>query len=196
MEKHAKHAELIVPAEGFVSAYLHSGEGMEFVPLSDAPNHGYFRIPNESVFTERHAKNLIVSEGSLLVAKRMRPSTSWGAGLSHLEVGTGFGTGTAQAPQAENVAQGTLRVPLARKAITSWTNLTSGGAPTGSDTNILQITTTFIESEANGGIVEMGLFGGDATTTLGSGFMFNYKVFPVLNKNNTMQLTLVWKLTF
>ena len=194
--KYEDNQEKILSANGFISAYLHRGEGLEFVPLSDEPGHGYFRIPHKAILLERHAKNLIVTKASQLMAKRMRPGTSWGAGITHLEVGTGFGTGTAQNPQPENSAQTALRQPLARKAITSWTNLDGSGNPAGSDTNVLQLTTTFVENEANGALVEMGLFGGDATSTLGSGFMFNYKVFPAINKDNTMQLTLVWKLTF
>lgn len=195
------HEELVIRPQGFISAYLHRG-ALEFVQHEggDASN-GYYRIPQgmdaaDVIIQERHVKNLIVTNASKFMAKRMRPGTSWGAGIGHLEVGTGFGTGTLQAPQVENTAQTVLRTPLARKAISSWTNLDAGGAATGSDTNVLQITTTFIETEANGAIVEMGLFGGDSTTSLGSGQMFNYKSFPVLNKDNTMQLTLVWKLTF
>jgi hypothetical protein len=194
--KYEDNQEKILSANGFISAYLHRGEGLEFVPLSDEPGHGYFRIPHKAILLERHAKNLIVTKASQLMAKRMRPGASWGAGITHLEVGTGVGTGTAQAPQGENAAQTALRQPLARKAITSWSNLDGSGNPAGSDTNVLQLTTTFVENEANGALVEMGLFGGDATSTLGSGFMFNYKVFPAINKDNTMQLTLVWKLTF
>jgi hypothetical protein len=126
----------------------------------------------------------------------MRPGTSWGAGIGYLEVGTGYGTGTSQAPQPENSAQTQLRVPAARKAITSWTNLDSNGNATASDTNVIQFTTTFLENDVTGALVEMGLFGGDATATIGSGQMFNYKVFPAINKDNTMQLTFVWKVTW
>lgn len=190
------HSEdMILNANGFISAYLHQGEA-EFVPLSDAPGHGYYKIPKKCLVGERHAKNLIVTEASTFMAKRMRPGTSWGAGITHLEVGEGFGSGDPQNPQGENLAQTALRDPLARKAISSWTNLDSSGNPTGSDTNVLQLSTVFEENEANGAIVEMGLFGGDASGSLGSGFMFNYKTFKVLNKDSTMQLTLVWKLTF
>jgi hypothetical protein len=188
--------EKVLNASGFISAYLHYGDA-EFVSFNDGdPTHGFYQVPAAQIAQEMHVKNLIVSRASLFMAKRMRPGTSWGAGITHLEVGTGVGTGTTQVPQTESVSQTALRTPLARKAITSWTNLDTGGAATGTDTNVLQITTTFVEAEANGAIVEMGLFGGDATTTLGSGQMFNYKTFPVINKDNTMQLTLVWKLTF
>ncbi len=164
---------------GFVSVKLHKG------PLTDG-----------QIVEELHIKNLIVANASKFMAKRMRPGANWGAGITHLEVGTGVGDGTASNPQAPNSAQTVLRSPLARKGITSWTYLDASGQPTNSETNILQLTTTFLESEANGAIVEMGMFGGDASNTIGSGYMFNYKTVPVINKTNEYQLTFAWRLTF
>lgn len=182
---------------GFISAYMYEGEP-EFVQVGDSPNQGYFKLPKD-IAQSMHIKNLIVNKASTFVAKRMRPDASWGAGITHLELGTGVGTGTTQNPQPEVNTQTALRTPLARKAITSWTYLDSNGNPTASETNVIQLTTNFTEAEAIGAIVEMGLFGGDATLTLGSGYMYNYKVFPVWNKVSTgggMKLTVVWKLTF
>jgi hypothetical protein len=184
-----------IDPSGFINAYMHFGSP-KFIQVGDEPNQGYLEFPEGTVIREMHVKNLIVSKASTFMAKRMRPGTSWGAGISHLEVGTGVGTGTTQAPQVESVSQTALRTPLARKAITSWTYLDTAGAATAAETNVVQITTTFLETEAIGAIVEMGLFGGDSTTTLSSGYMFNYKVFPVWNKQSGMQLTVIWKLTF
>jgi hypothetical protein len=194
----SNHLETFSLPEGFVSVFTHHNGALEFIPVGDGsdPTRGFYKINRESVLEERHEKNLIVANASVFMAKRMRPGTSWGSGIGYLEVGTGYGTGTPQAPQAENSTQTALRQPAARKAITSWTNLDSGGNPTASDTNIIQFTTTFLENDVTGALVEMGLFGGDATSALGSGQMFNYKVFPSINKDNTMQLTLVWKVTW
>lgn len=164
---------------GFVSIYLHRGA-----------------LEQRDILQELHIKNLIVANASKFMARRMRPGASWGAGITHLEVGTGFGTGTAQTPQPENPLQTALKTPLFRKAISSWTYLDTTGTATAVETNILKLTTNFAESEANGPLVEMGLFGGDAVNTLGSGQMFNYKTVPVITKNNTMQLTIDWKLSF
>lgn len=184
-----------IDAAGFINAYMHFGSP-KFIQIGDEPNQGYLDIHPEAVIREMHVKNLIVSKASQLMAKRMKPGASWGAGITHLEVGTGFGTGSTQAPQVESVSRTTLRVPLARKAITAWTYLDTAGQPTAEETNVLQLTTTFTEAEAIGAIVEMGLFGGDADVALSSGYMFNYKVFPVWNKQSGMQLTVMWKLTF
>jgi hypothetical protein len=185
----------IVMPKGFISAFTHTGDA-EFVQVGDEPNQGYFVLPKDNIADEMHVKNLIVDMASRFMAKRMRPGTSWGNGIGYLEVGTGVGTGNTQAPQSESVSQTRLRASLARKAITSWTYLDSNNNPTASETNVLQLTTTFNENEAVGAIVEMGLFGGDASTSLNTGFMFNYKTFPVWNKQNDMKLTIVWKLTF
>jgi hypothetical protein len=190
MTEHSK----LDPA-GFINAYMHFGSP-KFVPIGTEPNQGYLEIPKDAVVREMHVKNLIVSKASNFMAKRMRPGASWGAGITHLEVGTGVGTGTTQAPQVESISQTALRTPLARKQITSWTYLDSVGQPTATETNVIQLTTTFLETEAIGAIVEMGLFGGDSQDTLGTGYMFNYKVFPVWNKQSGMQLTVIWKLTF
>lgn len=182
-----------IDAAGFISAFLHTGEPA-FVQVGTEPKQGYFRLGN--IIQEMHVKNLIVAMASNFMAKRMRPGASWGAGITHLEVGTGVGTGTTQAPQVEDVNQKTLRQALARKAIDSWTYLDSAGNATATETNVIQLTTTFNETDAIGAIVEMGLFGGDAADTLGTGYMFNYKVFPVWNKQSGMKLTVIWKLTF
>ena len=175
--------------EGFIGGFLHKDE-LEFVQVGTEPNQGYFRTPKE-VIQEMH-----VNKASELMAKRMRPGTTWGAGIQYLELGTGTGTGTTQAPQAESASQTALRASLIRKAITSWTYLDSSGNPTANESNVIQLTTTLAENEGNGALVEMGLFGGDATTTAGTGYMFNYKTFPVWNKQAGMRLTIVWRLTF
>lgn len=181
-------------AKGFIGGYLHTDE-LVFVQTGEASNQGYFRRPKE-VIQEMHVKNLIVNRASLLMAKRMRPGTTWGSGIQYLELGTGVGTGTTQEPQGENVNQTTLRRSLIRKEITIWTYLDANGNPTSTETNVLQLSTTFTGNEGNGALVEMGLFGGDATIDQGTGYMFNYKTFPVWNKQAGMNLTIVWRVTF
>jgi hypothetical protein len=196
MKKTRSYKDSVSLPKGFISVYTHHG-AMEFVPYGDDdPTHGYMKIREANIMDERHIKNMIVLNASKFIAKRMRPGASWGEGITHLEVGTGVGTGTTQAPQGENAAQTLLRTPLLRKAITSWTCLDANGLPTAADTSVVQYTTTFVELEANGAIVESGMFGGDATITNGTGQMFNYKTFKVINKDDTMQLTMVWKVTY
>jgi len=181
--------------KGWISKYLHKGNP-EMVWIDEKNKQGYLKRDSLNAVRESHEKNLIVDKASVFIAKRMRPGVTWGAGISYLEVGTGVGTGTTQAPQPESSAQTALRTALARKAIGAWTYIDNSGNPTASETNIIEFTVTFVDTEANGAIVEMGLFGGDATITANSGYMFNYKVFPVWNKISGMQLTVTWRITF
>ena len=193
MQKVLSDSILSAP-KGFISAFMHSGSP-KFVQIGEDPKQGYFVLPKEEISQEMHIKNLIVAKASVFMAKRMRPGASWGDGINYLELGTGVGTGTTQAPQAESSGQTALRVPLIRKAIDSWTYLDVNSVPTATETNVIQLTTLFAEEEANGAIVEMALSGGGATVAIGSGFMFNYKTFPVWNKDNSLKLTVIWKIT-
>lgn len=190
----AQFQENMVTPKGFIGAIFHTSEAT-FVPVGDGQNQGYMVIDENSVLQEYYLKNMIVAKASVMIAKRMRPGASWGSGIGYLEVGTGVGTGTTQNPQTEQVDQVALRSPLFRKAITSWTYL-DNDQPTAAETNVIQYTTTFDEIEAVGAITEMGLFGGDATDILGSGYMFNSKTFSVWNKQSNMKLTIVWKITY
>ena len=190
--------ELIERPKGSIRGIFHTGNP-QFIPWGNDPRHGRLVIPAKDIFQERVMKNLIVDKASILIAKRMAPGvvgSSWGAGINYLEVGTGVGTGTQQAPQAETSAATALRTALARKAITAWTCLDTGGNATASETNIIQLSTTFNETEAVGALTEMGLFGGDASATPGTGYMFNFKTFSVWNKQNVMKLTIAWNITF
>jgi hypothetical protein len=69
------------------------------------------------------------------------------------------------------------------------------GEPTTVYTNIVDYSVTFGEGEAVGPIMEMGLFGGDATSEIGSGTMVNWRTFPVINKTSTMTVTVIFRIT-
>lgn len=184
--------ETMKPPTGVIQIYEYEGEPKQ-VWFNESEKQGYIILPKpEKIFREQ---NLIVRNASVFIANRMRPG-NWGNGITYLEVGTGVGSGTPQAPEVESIEQKNLRSPLVRKQISSWTFLTAAGQPTQTPTNIIELTTTFDEEEAIGALVEMGLYGGDAASSLGSGQLFNYKVFPVWNKSSGMKLTVIWKLTF
>lgn len=150
--------------------------------------------PDAEIIEKVEFKNLIVNSASTLMAQRMAPSASTSTttagdfianGLQYLAVGTGVQeTGTTgydyMNPQPAAVTNTKLRSELYRKGFTSWSFIDpSTGNTVSTATNILQVVTTFLESEAVGALVEMGLFGGNATTTKDTGFMFNYKTFAV-----------------
>lgn len=132
------------------------------------------------------------------------------SGLKYLAVGTGTltnpdlpydeienpSTWNLQKPPSEEITTNRLSGELFRKKFTDWKFLDSTGNLAPSPTNILLLSTTFLEDEAVGPIVEMGLFGGDsANDDPNTGIMFNYKTFKVWNKEDC-RLSIVWKITF
>ena len=121
-------------------------------------------------------------------------------GITFLAVGTGDPSWDIQDPPAPTTSQVALEGESDRKAISS-SNTSfidpNTGDPVGNatPTNIVDYAVTFSESEAVGAIVEMGLFGGDATAASGTGTMLNYRTFPVINKTNSMTLSVIFRIT-
>lgn len=106
-----------------------------------------------------------------------------------------------QSPPVEELNTVKLQGEIFRKEFTSWSFVKPDGTDSTTPTNILKLVTTFYESEAVGPLTEMGLFGGNAldwdnANGKDSGYMFNYKTFPVWNKPSDSRLTISWKLTF
>ena len=117
----------------------------------------------------------------------------------------------------EQKVQNSLQNETIRKKITSWAFVDENGDISDKETNILKLTTLFNEndlsSEENGTlfelassdsskaydrhfIVEMGLFGGNATDDANTGYIFNYKLFPAWNKIEGSSLLINWIITF
>lgn len=102
-----------------------------------------------------------------------------------------------QNPPEETLETQKLVGELYRKKFTDWKFLDAFGNLSEKPTNVILLSTTFMEGEAAGPLVEMGLFGGDsATVERNTGHMFNYKTFAVWNKPEDARLTITWKLTF
>jgi hypothetical protein len=142
--------------------------------------------------------NLIVDVASDLIAswafQGLSPAIP---GILTLAVGTGQIGWDLQNPPAPTTAQTLLFSELARKQFASQTYIDPIlFTPVVGPTNIIDFTTTFLTTEAVGPLVEMGLFGGVGATGVGGGTMVNYVTFKVINKPNTSQLTIVWRLTF
>lgn len=146
-------------------------------------------------------KNIIVTVASELMAELMRgvigdairPQVD---GIRTLAVGTGGVGWDLQAPPAETAAQTQLENELYRKEFDSVNYIDTLGSITGTRTNIIDLTTVYGTSEANGALVEMGLFGGTNSTTANQGTQVNYFTMPVINKDSSSVLTIVWRLTF
>ena len=148
-----------------------------------------------------HVKNIIVDVCSELIAEWAFTGiiTVIGdhvPGILTLAVGTGDPGWDLQNPPAETANQTILESELTRKTFASKTYVDGAGNPTVTRTNVVDFTTTFLEAEAVGPLVEMGLFGGTGATATNGGTMINYKTLAVLNKSATSKLTIVWRLTF
>lgn len=142
--------------------------------------------------------NIIVNSASVLIARLLKDNDEPTAGISYLAVGTGSPSWSLQDPPAPTTSATTLTGELERNAIgVNDTNFIdpNTGDPVQTATNIVDYSVTFSESEAVGALVEMGLFGGDATAALNSGTMVNWRTFPVINKTNSMTLTIIFRIT-
>jgi len=146
--------------------------------------------------------NIIVTVASELMAELMRgiigdiprPQVD---GIRTLAVGTGALGWDLQNPPAETAVQTLLETELYRKEFDSVNYIDGVGNVTTTRTNIIDLTTVFGTAEANGALVEMGLFGGASSTTANQGTMINYFTMPVINKAPaTAILTIVWRLSF
>jgi len=147
---------------------------------------------------ERQNHNLIVNTASVLLARLLKDNKEPDAGISYLAVGTGASGWNLQNPPQPQVTQTKLESELIRKAFTT-PDVTFidpvTGDPTIVPTNVVDYTMTFAETEAVGPLVEMSLFGGDATDLADSGTMVNYRTFPVINKTSSMTLTIIFRIT-
>lgn len=150
------------------------------------------------ILEERHGTNIIVNSASILIARLLKDPNEPGGGITYLAVGTGAPGWNLQNPPQPTVTQITLFSEIARKAFTTedvtFIDPTTGD-PTIVPTNVVDYVATFAETEAVGPWVEMGLFGGDATDMLNSGTEVNYRTFPVINKTNSMTLTITFRIT-
>jgi hypothetical protein len=150
------------------------------------------------IIEERHGHNIIVNSASILLARLLKDNKEPDAGISYLAVGTGAVGWNLQNPPQPTASQTTLNSEIARKAFTTEdVNFIDPdtGDPTTIPTGVVDFTMTFAETEAVGPLVEMGLFGGDASDLRDSGTEVNYRTFPVLNKSNSMVLTITFRIT-
>lgn len=140
-------------------------------------------------------KNIITNSASVLLARLIKNNMEPAHGAYGLAVGTGNIGWNPLNPPAATANQVQLENELFRKTFLS-VNFMNGNVISPTPTNVLDLTTFFSEPEAVGGLVEMGIVGGDATLTANTGTLINYRTFPVISKPNTASLTITWRLSF
>lgn len=149
---------------------------------------------------KKHFKNLIVNDCALLISELLKSNGSV-AGISHLAIGQGVGTGSLQLPTDPALTDHVLGDELFRKAVSISYNTDVDTITDGTRTNVLDITCTFGVDEPNptepatsSTLTEMGLFGGTGASSKDGGTMVNMKRFSVWNKPADALLTLTWRI--
>ncbi len=143
-----------------------------------------------------HQSNIIVNTASILISRLLKNNQEPQAGISFLAVGSGNSAWNPFDPPAPTTSQTLLENEFYRKSISMSTFVDPQTAePTSTATNIVDYATTFAEAEAVGPIMELALFGGEASTTTNTGTMINWRTFPVISKTNAMSLTIIFRIT-
>lgn len=207
--------------KGEISMVLHKGG--EYNPLTG-------KIENaKEIVDKKEVKNLIVNSASKLMAWRMAPlqisetgtdiSTIMNIqGLQYLAVGVGELMDPTKPydkitnpvnielwdylnPPTEQLTDTKLVGEIFRKPFSSWAFVDENDNISETPTNILKLVTTFLETEANGPLTEMAIFGSDAEDWndgegKDTGIMFNRKTFSIWSKSSDSRLTVTWRLTF
>jgi hypothetical protein len=172
---------------------------------------------------EGKVDNVVTLDASILIARLLITAASPIAhqsepsfGILALAVGTGYVSWDLQDPPPPTITQRSLWNEIGRKTVLPAQFVTSLGAPSpGTPTNIIDLTTTFSESEAVGPITEMGLIGGDininmairnpvlppngpydpTVSLVGLDTLANYTTCAVINKNGQSTLSYTWRFT-
>ena len=178
----------------------------------------FFRLEHaDGSIEERHLKNVITKDFSLLMARLAKDPLEPRHGIFALAVGSGDAGWDLQNPPVETEDQRSLHSEIGRKIFVETAFIDPDtGNPVARPTNVVDFTTTFVESEAVGAIVEMGLIGGDLNEdtsitnpitppsgpyddtldVTGFDILCNYLTFPVINKPATARMTLTWRISF
>jgi hypothetical protein len=186
--------------------YVNKGLGHIFHLLTGIKLEDYTKRPKGELFLflkengklikTYHHSNIIVNTASIMIARLLKDNSEPTAGISFLGVGSGNDGWDPFDPPAPTTSQTLLENEFYRKNISTSTFVDPQTAePTTVPTNIVDYATTFSESEAVGPIMELALFGGEATTTNNTGTMINWRTFPVINKTNAMTLTIIFRIT-
>ena len=158
----------------------------------------YFRYPDGTrELIQEISHNVVVQNVSVIIAALMKAHPGYG-GLLYWAVGSGLQTWSSDDPPLPLDTDYALANETYRKAISSsniaFIDLSNNVSAT--PTNRLQATVVFGTSEANGKLMEFGLFGGNATGVKNSGLMINHKIHPLITKTDIVELEYMIRLTF
>lgn len=147
----------------------------------------------EFLYETDWSKNTIVNG----LNKAIAYSFAGMGGLAYWAVGSGATIWDTSLP-SPSVTDTQLVNEIGRKVIpaSAFAFLDSEGRVSATPTNVLQITLTFGAGDCNGEWREFAIYGGNATSSLGSGIMINHKTHALLVKTDTIQVQRQIKFTF
>lgn len=124
--------------------------------------------------------NIVVDYGGSVLARLCKDPTEPTTGFWGAAVGSGDPAWDPLNPPVEDPTSTLLEVELDRKAFaSSWFIDPATGLPTIVPTVIVDFQVTFGPGEGVGNLVELGVFGGDATAVAGSGTLVSLIHFPI-----------------
>lgn len=139
--------------------------------------------------------NIVPDVAGILMARLAKDPTEPAGGFSYIAVGTGDPSWDPMNPDPENPLATKLEAEIDRKPLAqSYFVDPLSGNPTTTPTNICDFVGTFGPNEGVGALVELAVFGGDASASADSGTLVSLIHFPV--KNKTAPETLTWALRF
>lgn len=132
--------------------------------------------------------NLVVNSFLKLVMALAKGESGYGR-ISYWAVGSGNSSWDSNTPDPEiNATRLTAEIGRVAIAASEIKFLTAEHNESSSPTNIIQIKHMFGPSDCNGKWREFGLFGGNASATINSGFMVNKRHHGVITKTADMSI--------
>ena len=152
------------------------------------------------------SNNTIVYNADLLAAEILKGDGV--PAITHLAVGIGLGAWVPTSPPSPTKDQTQLENEIFRGEVTStWVDPATGepmspqqvldgdGVNT-QRTFLVDFSITLGADDANGDLMEMGLFGGTAADTTNKGTMINYYTFRAWPKTSNQAIQIVWRISF
>lgn len=139
--------------------------------------------------------NLIVNSFLNLVNALLKGAQGY-AGIQYWAIGSGDPSWDSQMPEpAVNATALTNEIGRVAIAANEISFVDPNFDPSVDPTNILQIVHTFGANDCNGSWREFGIFGGNATSTAGSGIMINKKHHGIITKTSDMTIERTMRFT-
>lgn len=141
--------------------------------------------------------NIVVENLSVVIAALMKKEQGY-QGILYWAIGSGLSSWPDDNPPAAKDIDTKLQTEFFRKAINiaNMRFIDANNVVSLSPTNRVEASIILNENEANGKMVEFGIFAGNATTALNSGLMINHKTHPAIYKTSLVKLEKTIRFTF